>query len=256
MKKITLLIIILLIKSFQSNAQIVYTNIPDGIPAGIDFNSDGVFEFQIQPGNSKNIMYYGLGASNNIHALGSASSNWDVPNCVAAGVVVNGGNNWVGLGDCSIDGWGAGNSSLTVNVDEFLAIKFNFVGNTNVFYGWIRFSINSSGIVTYKDYAYNSNASQQILTGQTTSLSLSEINETDKILIYPNPVRNILHIDFGSVITENVSFEIYNTLGQTVKRNNLEFNLNEINVSDLNKGMYFLRLHSANQIIDKKILIE
>ncbi len=254
MKKNILLVIMLITISLLSNAQIIYTDIPDGIPTGIDFNSDGADEFEIFGGDGSYITYTG---NNNIHALGSAAIDWDVPNCVAANFAVNATNNWVGQGDCSIDGWGQGNSSLIVNQDKYLAVKFQFVGNVNFYYGWIRISRNSLGIITYKDYAYNSTANQQILTGQSISISLNEVKKDKNVLIYPNPVKNILYINFKNGLTENVSYEIYNTLGQTVKRSNLEEkNLNEINISDLNKGVYSLRLYTNNQKIEEKIFID
>lgn len=145
-------------------AQIVYTDIADGIPAGIDFNNDGTYEFEISenfiPGDY--ITYNG--ATNNIHALGTL---WDVPSCEPAGYSVNSSSNWQGAGDCSIDNWGGTNVSITVNEDEYLAVKFQLSSTT--YYGWIRISLNNTGDITYMDYAYNSTAHAAINTGDQGS---------------------------------------------------------------------------------------
>jgi hypothetical protein len=157
------------------NAQIVYTDITDGIPTGIDFNSDGTMEFDVSS-QGNYIEYSNYGADNNIHAVGTmATQDWDVPDCVAAGFVIDASNQWEGAGDCSIDAWGAGNSTITPNQDEYLAVRFN-LGGTDIYYGWIRFSMDNSGNLTYKDYAYNSTANSAINAGDTGTTTTVLVN--------------------------------------------------------------------------------
>ncbi|MCF6307734.1 MAG: T9SS type A sorting domain-containing protein [Flavobacteriaceae bacterium] len=63
----------------------------------------------------------------------------------------------------------------------------------------------------------------------------------NKIQIYPNPAKNILTINsLGQSIK---SYKIYNTIGQEVLSNS-SFNTNQINISYLNSGIYFLKLTS------------
>jgi hypothetical protein len=72
-----------------------------------------------------------------------------------------------------------------------------------------------------------------------------------KILFYPNPVRDILYIDFPEIYQELVIF-IHSTAGRLVKIVNVNdgiLNL-PLNVSDLPQGIYYLTIKSEN--IDDK----
>ena len=175
MKKVYTLVFfaILAFTTMQLNAQIVYTDIPDGQPAGIDFNNDNTNEFDVQTQAHQGdyLLYAGYGADNNIHALGNAGNGWDVPALVAQGFSIDASGNWVGMGDAYINGDFAnppGNSSIIVGTDQYIAARFN-LGGTDIFYGWIRITVDGSGNVTYKDYAYNSTAGQPITAGDMGS---------------------------------------------------------------------------------------
>ncbi len=146
-----------------SQAQIVYTDIPDGVPSGFDFNNDGVNEFDLSdienPGD-----YITYSGDNNIHA---SAAGWDVPSCEPMGYSVGMGSNWQGAGDCSIDNWGGVNPTITISQDEYLAVRISLSNST--YYGWVRFSVGPSGAITYKDYAYNSTVNGSINTGDEGS---------------------------------------------------------------------------------------
>ena len=61
------------------------------------------------------------------------------------------------------------------------------------------------------------------------------------IKVYPNPVKNILNID-----NQNINnFELYNSFGILVKKENLK--TKQIDFSDLESGVYILKLHNSNQ---------
>ncbi len=75
--------------------------------------------------------------------------------------------------------------------------------------------------------------------------SLSETEILSKLNIYPNPVNNILNIEFSEKIQANIT--IINTLGQAVKR----FHVNEedsvkVNFSNLPAGIYLVGINMNN----------
>jgi uncharacterized protein YjdB len=161
----------------QVQAAIVYTDIPDGVPMGIDFNQDGSDEFTVDQWGMMNpgdyIDYWAAGADNNIHALGTMAADWDVPECVAAGYTIDASGNWIGAGDCAINGWGGTNSSITPGVDTYIAMTFNLTGlGSNIYYGWVRINVAANGDVTYKDYAYNDTPGTAINAGDMGSTNV------------------------------------------------------------------------------------
>ncbi|RYM35032.1 T9SS type A sorting domain-containing protein [Brumimicrobium glaciale] len=241
------------------NAQIVYTDITDGIPAGIDFDTDGTLEFEITDGSgtADYITYWNGGADNNIHAIGNMTAgDWDTPDCVADGFTIDASNNWEGQGDASITAWGGTNPTVTEGADEYLAMKFN-LGGTEVYYGWVRFELNGT-TVTYKDYAYNSTAGEAIDAGAKGGQGgVGLVSESMKtgINLYPNPATEYISIQNENGLNIS-SVKILNSLGvEVLNLNTNNFETKNIDVSTFTKGLYFVQLFGEGSKIEAKRLI-
>lgn len=86
----------------------------------------------------------------------------------------------------------------------------------------------------------------------TETASISEI-DNDEIKVYPNPVKNVLTIQFQNEIHEDV-VTIYSVSGKNVLQEKINIQNNQIhlNTSDLKSGIYFVEVGSARM----KIVIE
>ncbi|MDI1307692.1 MAG: T9SS type A sorting domain-containing protein [bacterium] len=85
----------------------------------------------------------------------------------------------------------------------------------------------------------------------SSTLSVSKFDLNSEIKIYPNPANNILNIES----LHDDTFIIINQLGQEIKRMWIKGNItNEINISDLNKGLYFVESLQTKHC--SKILID
>ena len=72
--------------------------------------------------------------------------------------------------------------------------------------------------------------------------------------MYPNPTNgHVLHINTTSVST-NLSVEIFNILGKSVLKQKLQNNSKPIDISQLNKGMYLVKLISDTGNTTKKLI--
>lgn len=81
------------------------------------------------------------------------------------------------------------------------------------------------------------------------SLSISDINISDDINIYPNPVHTFLNIESNNTYE---AIEIYTLLGKKVLTAEATTHLN---VSSLNSGMYLVKIvGSNNEVIIKRII--
>jgi len=77
---------------------------------------------------------------------------------------------------------------------------------------------------------------------------INENNESHSV-IYPNPATNVLNILSEKEIR---NIEIYNVEGQLVKF--ISDNVNSIGISDLNNGVYFVKIHTENGTATHKFI--
>lgn len=83
-------------------------------------------------------------------------------------------------------------------------------------------------------------------------LGVNELN-LNKISVWPVPATDVLFISGADSID---SIEIFNTLGQSVKRLNSEDINENIYVGDLSKGMYIIQMKTASNVVSKQIIIQ
>lgn len=91
------------------------------------------------------------------------------------------------------------------------------------------------------------------LTEGTGTMALNEINNSN-FKVYPNPVKDILFIENNHKL--NSKFELINPEGKLIQTFDLELNnKNKINISNLQKGIYFYKITESGKLIDSgKIL--
>jgi len=76
------------------------------------------------------------------------------------------------------------------------------------------------------------------------------------ITIYPNPTNNNLNVNLNSISGE-FKYTLVNTLGQQVLKGNLLNTQNILNVSNIDKGIYLLKIEdnlSDNSMVEKIII--
>ncbi|WP_034059473.1 endonuclease [Lacinutrix jangbogonensis] len=82
-------------------------------------------------------------------------------------------------------------------------------------------------------------------------LSVDEFTAEAAVKIYPNPVKgSFLNIE----VKQNTSFEIYDILGKKILDGNVTPTSKQIGVSQLNKGVYILKLETPNGGLSKKLI--
>lgn len=116
----------------------------------------------------------------------------------------------------------------------------------------IKFIFTSDGINTNKEGWVIDN----IRYGTDIGSGVETFNGTQSFNTYPNPVNNEFTVTFIETGTMNSELEIYNILGEMVSQSKIQNSKSKINISDLPKGVYFVKLISDKQIITKKIVKE
>ena len=77
-----------------------------------------------------------------------------------------------------------------------------------------------------------------------SSIGIRSNTSLNDIILYPNPAKTAIHV--GN-ISEPTNYAITDVLGKTILEKNNLLNNQSIDVSNLNKGIYFIRLSSKNQ---------
>lgn len=92
-------------------------------------------------------------------------------------------------------------------------------------------------------------------TGETWTNSSLSVNEESEISIklYPNPVSNYINI---SGLTNKITLEIYDPLGKKILIKVIDPNQNNIDISQLARGIYVFKLIDVTGVTVQKIIVQ
>lgn len=86
-------------------------------------------------------------------------------------------------------------------------------------------------------------------------LSVFDLKFEQSVSLYPNPVQSTFKLENQSnTIVKNVS--IYNVLGNKVTENIISFKSNEYNISDLQAGVYVVKITDSNGAVALKRIVK
>lgn len=91
-----------------------------------------------------------------------------------------------------------------------------------------------------------------------STVGMKELYENfgDYVYVFPNPAKDVLHVNITKVTPTNLQAAIYNQNGQLVKQiSELDFQ-NTIDLSGFANGIYVVKLFNAEVSIAKKIVLE
>ena len=88
----------------------------------------------------------------------------------------------------------------------------------------------------------------------TVTIIVTDVDELEQrdVEVYPNPAR-----DFLNIKAENITnIRIVNIVGQVVVNREMNVNHTQINVNDLQAGVYFIQIDTQKGSVTRKILVE
>jgi len=89
----------------------------------------------------------------------------------------------------------------------------------------------------------------EIKINKSTPNGLEKLNANKQFTLFPNPVLKELNFNFS--FSENIHFEILDRQGKIVTTGMLSASEQQINVNDLEKGLYVLRFLEGNYLSRK-----
>lgn len=158
---------------------------------------------------------------------------------------------WAGGYDdhCDLCYWNS--ESLPELLDHYLGAKFVDSDN-NIHYGWIRCDVKDDGhALIIKDFAYESETNQPILTGSKETYQ----NINSNILsgnIYAS--GNIVYVNISSRPELDFTLNIYDMSGRCVYQKNLHESRNSI-LTSLTTGIYLVEVQCGKASLSKTLLL-
>jgi hypothetical protein len=107
------------------------------------------------------------------------------------------------------------------------------------------------------DYDANVDASQNTFNvdnfqfGEFASLSDHRVKLIKDVSLYPNPVRDVVNISAGESIQR---VRVYDLTGRMVKQANPNTADFSLDVADLSKGVYFVKLNAGDREATTKLI--
>ena len=121
-------------------------------------------------------------------------------------------------------------SGLTDGQTIAYAVKFAYAGG-------------GLAVTKYIDY----------VVGQDCELGVNNFELTNSIKLYPNPAKGILHIDSNHLSISKIEF--YSIIGNKISERKENYNL--INIADLSRGVYLLKVYVENdKVVIKRLIVE
>jgi hypothetical protein len=89
----------------------------------------------------------------------------------------------------------------------------------------------------------------------TTATGISEIQNGNSVSVYPNPAKEILNIELGTLNLEKVQIRMLNTLGQVLLTEKPITHNSTFNIQHFPSGLYFVQISAEGFTSTKKIVI-
>ncbi|MCX2743725.1 choice-of-anchor J domain-containing protein [Mangrovivirga sp. M17] len=125
-------------------------------------------------------------------------------------------------------------------------------------YGNGSYSLTADGVTLASGGSFASSETTNFCVGsgaRTSKVSVTRTGERPEgYSVYPIPAKDYLNIHIGKM--ESAQFRIMNTTGQVWKEGVLSNKYNEINVSDLDAGLYIIRVTDGDNVLVNRVVIQ
>ena len=130
-------------------------------------------------------------------------------------------------------------------------------GNNTMIYNFSAWGNSNLACITVDNVEWST---ENWSSGISSSTSFSEDCSTlgvdeelvdEELLVYPNPTNSNLFVR----ISQEGMFKLFNSLGQAIKTGNLLNATNSIDLSDIESGVYFLKIETAEEMLTKVVQI-
>jgi len=139
---------------------------------------------------------------------------------------------------------------------HFVGFRYrpSFIQFDDYNYGWIRMSVNHSGLkVIIHDWAFNTVLNQPISAGQTMKVTTQEIQPSNDLQIYSYGKQIFINQNSQNLLLE---ISIYNLLGEEVKHYQSSDENVTLQCNEFPSGIYIVKTRSTEKSNNKEVVIQ
>lgn len=107
--------------------------------------------------------------------------------------------------------------------------------------------------VSIKGYIENVGYQSESKSVYMTFVGIANINEVESLKIYPNPTTGQINIEIPEEINGNVTVDIYSLTGAKLNSQKVNKDNGRLDISNLNNGIYLLRMEHNGKIYSQKV---
>lgn len=151
---------------------------------------------------------------------------------------------WIPVPNVSIPDYPAGESDPVENV--FIDVDISGIEGTQVYLAFKYDNSNGEDATRWTVDSFKITSEE---------MGVDEHKDSD-FLLYPNPTSNTFVITTKSSLGETLNYQIFDLQGRMIKEGQSTDNREEVNVSELESGLYLVKLKAGRQTITKRLVIE
>ena len=87
-------------------------------------------------------------------------------------------------------------------------------------------------------------------------VGINSISNSNSLSVYPNPTNGIIHVMYNNITDNRTNVSLISLTGQVVLTKNSVSNNEMFDISNLEKGVYILKLDTNSETIYQKVVIE
>lgn len=87
--------------------------------------------------------------------------------------------------------------------------------------------------------------------------SVNEIEDFGNyVSLFPNPASEIVKLNLNNMAHADFEYEVYNSCGQLIAKNHINYLYSEINISSFTAGLYFVKVFNNRNTVTKRMVVE
>lgn len=116
-------------------------------------------------------------------------------------------------------------------------------------------TINTTYTLTIRNWSMTMPENSEIIVNRNAKPFIKNSSISNLVNIYPNPANSVLYISLNCDIDVSSEISIFDLNGRLIKQSKIKSENDQISLSELSDGVYFIRVFVNNEITTHKLVV-